>query len=44
MAITKSIVKNMVAIIPEIFAPIEPPLIYDSNWIQFISPSIYGHR
>ena len=30
----------MVAIIPESFARVEPPLIYDSNWIQFISPSM----
>ena len=42
-SITKYIVKNMVAIIPESFARVEPPLIYDSSWIQFISPSIYGH-
>ena len=27
----------MVAIIPESFARVEPPLIYDSNWTQFIS-------
>ena len=30
----------MVAITPESFARVEPPLIYDSNWIQFISPSM----
>ena len=30
----------MVAIIPESFARVEPPLIYDSNWIQFISLSM----
>ena len=30
----------MVAIIPESFARVEPPLIYDSNWTQFISPSM----
>ena len=30
----------MVAIIPETFARVEPPLIYDSNWRQFISPSM----
>ena len=30
----------MVAIIPESFARVEPPLIYDRNWTQFISPSM----
>ena len=30
----------MVAIIPEYFARVEPPLIYDRNWIQSISPSM----
>ena len=30
----------MVAIIPESFARVEPPLIYDSNWTQFISPNM----
>ena len=30
----------MVAIIPESFARVEPPLIHDSNWIQFISASM----
>ena len=28
----------MVAIIPESFVRVEPPLIYYSNWTQFISP------
>ena len=30
----------MVVIIPASFVRVEPPLIYDSNWIQFISPSM----
>ena len=29
----------MVAIIPESFARVEPPLIYETNWTQSISPS-----
>ena len=34
----------MVAIIPESFARVEPPLIYDSNWTQSISPSMFTDK
>ena len=34
----------MVAIIPESFARVELPLIYDSNWTQSISPSMFTDK
>ena len=36
----KIIVKNILVIIPESFARVEPSLIYDINWTQSISPSM----
>ena len=34
----------MAAIIPESFTRVEPPLIYDSNWTQSISPSMFTDK
>ena len=34
----------MVAIIPESFTRVEPPLIYDSNWTQSIGPSMFTDK
>ena len=34
----------MVAIIPDSFARVEPPLIYDCNWTQSISPSMFTDK